>query len=61
MKMTHLVFIEDLNGDVIEQEVFCSDNCARTSKHYNAWNGCNEINVSEPCTSCGVQVKGIED
>ena len=53
-------FIEDLNGDVIEQEVFCSDNCARTSKHYNAWNGCHEISMSEPCTNCGEQVHGIE-
>jgi len=59
--MAHLVFIEDLNGDVIEQKVFCSDNCARTSQHYSAWNGCNEINVSEPCASCGAQVQGIEE
>jgi len=58
--MTHLVFIEDAHGDVVDQEVYCSDFCASTSDLYNGWNGCNEINVSEPCASCGQVVLAPE-
>ncbi len=55
----HLVFIEDSKGDVIDHEVYCSDSCAKTSELYNGWNGCNEINVSEPCANCGVDLVGV--
>ena len=60
--MAHLHFVEDQNGDVIDNIVYCSDSCHRNhSKTYNGWNGCHEISVSEPCASCGAMVMGIED
>jgi hypothetical protein len=57
--MAHLTYIEDASGDVVDQEVYCSDYCATFSKHYNRWNGCNEISTSEPCAKCGLTVPGL--
>jgi len=59
--MAHLTFIEDKDGDVVDQEVYCSDYCARTSKLYNGWNGCAEITTSEPCAKCGEMVTGLDE
>ena len=33
----NIVLIEDIDGDVVDQEVYCSDICARSSKHYAGW------------------------
>ena len=61
--MAHLQFIEDAQGDVVDQIVFCSDFCHRlhAAADYNGWNGCHEISVSEPCAECGDPVAGVED
>ena len=59
--MAHLVFVEDEHGDVVDNEVYCSDQCAKNSPRYNGWNGCNEISISEPCAHCQAQVAGVED
>ena len=58
--MAHLTYIEDKQGDVVDQEVYCSDFCARVSPNYGGWNGCNEISVSEPCANCGETVEGLD-
>jgi hypothetical protein len=57
----HLTFVEDDHGDVIDQEVYCSDFCAQSNARYNGWNGLHEISVSEPCNKCGTLVRGIEE
>ena len=59
--MAHLVLIEDDNGDVVDQEVYCSDFCAKQSEHYAGWNGCNEIGYNEPCAECGVELAGVNE
>jgi hypothetical protein len=59
--MAHLVFVENEHGDVIDNEIYCSDQCAKNSPRYNGWNGCNEISINEPCWHCQAQVKGIEE
>lgn len=59
--MAHLTFIEDEHGDIVDQEVFCSDYCAKASEYYQGWNGCNEISVTEPCYECGTRVNGLDE
>ena len=59
--MAHLTYIKDSHGDVVDQEVYCSDFCARGSDYYGGWNGCNEISVSEPCADCGTMVQGLDE
>jgi hypothetical protein len=59
--MAHLVLIENDNGDVVDQEVYCSDFCAKQSEHYAGWNGCNEIGFNEPCAECGVELAGVNE
>tara|TARA_R110002167_G_scaffold78185_1_gene216523 strand:+ start:760 stop:942 length:183 start_codon:yes stop_codon:yes gene_type:complete len=59
--MAHLTYIEDESGDVVDHEVYCSDYCATHSKHYNRWNGCNEISTSQPCAECGEMVAGLDE
>tara|TARA_R110000824_G_scaffold341630_1_gene528064 strand:- start:58 stop:240 length:183 start_codon:yes stop_codon:yes gene_type:complete len=59
--MAHLTFIEDESGDVVDNEVYCSDYCAKQSKRYGGWNGCNEISTSEPCAECGEMVAGLDE
>ena len=58
--MAHLTFIEDKSGDIVDHEVYCSNYCAKHSKRYSGWNGCNEISTSEPCAECGEQVMGLD-
>ena len=57
--MAHIVLIEDKDGDVVDQAVFCSDFCAQEHADYAGWSGCAEISVSEPCESCGEIVEGL--
>ena len=59
--MAHLVRIEDETGDTIDLEIYCSDFCAQESEHYQGWNGCNEIGVSQPCESCEAHVQGVDE
>ena len=59
--MAHVALIKDEDGDVVDYEVYCSDYCARTSKHYAGWNGCVEISVSEPCECCEENVQGLDE
>jgi hypothetical protein len=59
--MAHIVFVEDKDGDVVDQVVYCSDFCARDDAAYNGWHGCVEISVSEPCASCGDNVEGLDE
>ena len=69
--MAHLHLIEDSQGDVVEQIVFCSDFChqdyierVKFFGHYNltygGWFGCQEISITEPCANCETEVQGIE-
>ena len=61
--MAHLHFIEDSDGEVVDQLVFCSDWCHKehTNDSYKGWNGCHEISTTEPCTFCGDNVEGLND
>ena len=52
----HLNYIEDEDGNVEDDERFCSDSCARSSEHYAGWNGCNEVNGPEWCEYCGESI-----
>ena len=63
--MAHLHLIEDSQGDVVEQIVFCSDFChqdyiERENLIYGGWFGCQEISITEPCANCETEVQGIE-
>jgi len=58
--MAHIVLIEDKDGDVVDQVVYCSDFCAQEHDSYAGWNGCAEISVSEPCAGCGETVEGMD-
>ena len=63
--MAHLHVIEDANGDVEDQVVFCCDFCHETwcmrvgHPAYQGWNGCNEIGTTEPCAECHDLVHGV--
>jgi hypothetical protein len=65
--MAHLHFIENQDGDVEDQLVFCSDFCHRSycQEHdglsYGGWNGCHEISTAEPCAYCEETVQGVND
>ena len=65
--MAHLHFIEDADGDVEDQVVFCSDWCHDTwcmragNADYDGWNGCHEIGDSEPCAECDEMVNGVNE
>ena len=63
--MAHLHLIEDSQGDVVDQVVFCSDfchqdYCIREDVGYQGWFGCQEISITEPCANCESEVQGIE-
>ena len=59
--MSHLVLLEDIDGDVVDYNGYCSDFCARDDPDYDGWNGCNEISVSQPCVGCGTLVEGLDE
>ena len=61
--MAHLHFIEDEHGDVVDQNVFCSDFCHRehAGENYGGWNGCAEISSTTPCEKCGATVQGLDE
>ena len=59
--MAHLTLIEDKDGQLVDTEVYCSDYCAKSSKHYAGWFGCAEFSFSEPCKSCGENVPGLDE
>lgn len=49
--MAHIVAHADLNGDVWDQDYYCSDHCAQYDDDYAGWNGAHEI---DHCTNCPV-------
>lgn len=59
----HHYIHEDVNGDVIDAEVFCSDSChyswclESVSFEYKGWNGCHEINAPQWCVQCQNEIK----
>jgi hypothetical protein len=64
--MAHLHFIEDIDGDVVDHVIFCSDFCHREycddeTYIYGGWNGCHEISTSEPCAYCEALVGGLDE
>lgn len=53
--MTHLITIENTQGDIVDAIYYCSDGCARTHPNWAGWNGCHEIHDSPQwCGNCGV-------
>ena len=64
--MAHLFLVEDVDGDLVDQIVFCSDYCHReyTAKEnlkYGGWFGCQEISFTQPCAECGATVHGLDE
>ena len=49
--MAHLVIVEQ-DGETVDAEYYCSDTCAKTSRHYAGWNGCVEVDGGV-CDACG--------
>lgn len=58
--MAHFVVIEDTQGELVDLEVYCSDNCAQTSPAYAGWHGCMEVEFNTQCVGCKNTVKGVE-
>lgn len=52
--MSHLTYITDHRGDVVDMHYYCSDGCAMSDPLYAGWNGCYELHSAEWCGSCGV-------
>ena len=59
--MANIVPIEDEEGEMVDIEVYCSDFCAQSSKHYRGWYGCAEISTSQPCECCEAHVHGLDE
>ena len=53
--MAHIHIIEDKQGDMIDQKIYCSDSCNTydNQENYQGWNGCNEISFTQPCDRKG--------
>ena len=63
--MTHMLLIEDSDGDVVEGHVVCSDSCHRSlavelNVPYNGWYGCVELEFDNYCQSCGDLLHGVD-
>lgn len=54
--MSHLVPIEDSNGELVEVHYYCSDSCAKTDPLYAGWYGCHETTGPEVCLACGESI-----
>jgi hypothetical protein len=52
----HVVQLEDVHGDVVDYNYYCSDYCARTDGDYAGWFGCVEIDAPVECAACGLSV-----
>jgi hypothetical protein len=48
--MAHFVVIEDTQGELVDLEVYCSDNCAQSSSSYAGWYGCMEVEFDTQCS-----------
>ncbi len=59
----HYHDIEESNGDLVDLIPYCSDTCHRLDQgeDYQGWNGCYELQFSEPCSGCGAPIRGIDD
>jgi hypothetical protein len=61
--MAHLHLINDKNGQVIDQKVYCSDSCniLDNNQNYSGWNGCQEIDHSQKCDNknCNNVINGL--
>jgi hypothetical protein len=55
--MAHLVIVEQ-DGETVDAEYYCSDTCAKTSRHYAGWNGCVEVEGGV-CDACGEVLEGF--
>jgi len=49
--------------DVIDCKYYCSDFCNQDAngENYQGFNGCHEIDDSQPCDNCGKTMLGVED
>ncbi|KKK84661.1 hypothetical protein LCGC14_2781130 [marine sediment metagenome] len=61
----HYLCIEADNGDLVDLIALCSDFCARryallTGVPYHGWNGCHELEFTQPCEQCGTTMMGIQ-
>jgi hypothetical protein len=56
--MANVVLIEDAQGELIDLEVYCSDDCAKTSPAYRGWFGCVSVEQDTECLRCGGVVRG---
>lgn len=63
--MSHELWIEDNNGELIDVAVLCSDSCARQFASvqdlpYDGWNGAHEVETTTWCENCGVVIGGLD-
>ena len=57
--MLYVVFIDDINGDLVEIEYYCSSICAPEDS--GAWPGGMETDYDQHCTECGDLIReGLE-
>ena len=54
--MAHIYELRNIDGELVDVVVFCSDFCHRewallNSKNYQGWNGCHEVNETN-CERC---------
>lgn len=64
--MAHIHRIEDSHGDLVDLIYFCSDWCHqswcdKTLKAYDGWDGCHELQTSQPCEWCQDTIEGYDD
>jgi hypothetical protein len=62
--MAHEYLVEDDNGDLVDTVTLCSDSCHQqycrdNDLEYMGWNGCQEIQFTEPCAQCECPVMGV--
>ena len=63
--MSHFLYVEDNNGELVDVLNVCSDSCARQLAKrenipYDGWNGAHEVEFTTWCLNCGVVIGGID-
>ena len=61
--MAHIHIIEDKQGDMIDQKIYCSDSCNTydNQENYQGWNGCHESEFDSTCGLCGSKIHGFNN
>ena len=54
---------QERDGNPVDCKHYCSDFCNRDAngENYQGFNGCHEIDYSQPCDNCGKTMLGVED